>query len=91
MTAVGAVVVQIHEAEEGRVVEGNSLLCRDLAQCGINVRQMIRGNVVDEGAVNFVVAHAAMETAQEQNELRTDGDESGQNGVPVNRHERTLA
>lgn len=57
--------VQIDEAEEGRIFEGNSLLCRDLAQRGINVRQMIRGDVADEGANDFVIAHAAMEPAEE--------------------------
>lgn len=84
---MGAVVVQVDEAEEGRIFERNSLLRCDLAQRGINVRQMICGDVANEGAIDFVIAHTAMQPAQEYDELHGGREERGQNGIPVGKHE----
>jgi len=70
--------VQIDEANRGRGIEDNSLLLGDCAKCVVNVWQMICGDVVDKCAINFVVANAAMEPAQEQDELHADGNENSQ-------------
>jgi len=59
------VTVQVHKADEGRIVEFNSLLGGDFLQRIVDVRQMISGDVAHEGARDFVVAHAAMQPAQE--------------------------
>ena len=80
--------VEVDEADQRRFVEGNSLPGRDFVQRVVNVRQVIRGDVADEGAHDFVIAHAAMEPAQEENELRTDGKDCGENRVPMRVHER---
>ena len=65
-------MVQVDELDHGRFVERNSLLRGDFLQRGVDVRQMIGGDVVYEGAVDFFVAHAAMEPAQEDDELHED-------------------
>lgn len=85
MTAAAG-VAKIHETKQRRIFEVNSLLCCDLAQRGINVRKMVGGNVADEGAIDFVVAHAAMQPAEEDDELYAGGSERGQDGVPMDRH-----
>lgn len=64
--------IEVDEADEGRFVEGNSLPRSDFVQRVVNVRQMICGDVADEGAHDFVIAHAAMHPAKEENELRAD-------------------
>jgi hypothetical protein len=42
------------------------------------MRQMIGGNVVDERAIYFIVADAAMQPAQKDDKLHADGNENGQ-------------
>jgi hypothetical protein len=81
-----AVTVQVDEADEGRFVEGNSLPGGDFVQRVVNVRQMICGNVADESAHDFVIAHAAMQPAEKQNELHSDGNDGGQNANPIGGH-----
>lgn len=83
------VAVEVDETHEGSFVEGNSLPRGDFVQRVVNVRQMIGGDVADEGAHDFVVAHAAMQPAQEQNELHADRKDRGENRVPVRWHEES--
>ena len=66
MAVAMAVAVQIDEADQGRLVESNSLPRGDFVQRVINVRQMVRGNVADESAHNFVITHTAMQPAEKQ-------------------------
>src|SRR5260370_40866603 len=66
--------VEIDELDERRFVELNSLLCGDFLQRVVDVRQMIGGDVAHEGAGDFVVAHAAVQPAQEDDELYEDSD-----------------
>src|SRR5260370_21735316 len=73
--------VEIDELDERRFVELNSLLCGDFLQRGVDVRQMISGDVAHEGAGDFVVAHAAEPPAQGENPLPGDGQKgSGPSG-----------
>jgi len=72
-----ATFVQVDEAKRGRFGQGNSLLLGNGAECIVDVRQVICGNVVDEGAMDFVVAKAAMKPAQEHDELHADGKQHG--------------
>src|SRR5260370_34576317 len=64
--------VEIDELDERRFVELNSLLGGDFLQRVVDVRQMIGGDVAHEGAGDFVVAHAAVQPAQEDDELHRD-------------------
>src|SRR5882757_8640576 len=70
--------VEVDELDQRRVVEINSLLRGDFLQRVVNVRQMIGGDVAHEGAGDFFVAHAAMQPAQEDDELHDDGNERGE-------------
>ena len=72
-----AVTVQVHKPDEGCIVEFNSLLGCDFLQCVVDVRQMIGGNVADESPRDFVIADAAMQPAQEQDELHASGNDGG--------------
>ena len=67
--------VEIEEADHRRFVQRNSLLGGDFLQRVVDVRQMIGGDVAHEGARDFVVAHAAMQPAQEQNKLHVHGND----------------
>ncbi|PYU11272.1 MAG: hypothetical protein DMG37_17455 [Acidobacteria bacterium] len=87
MAVAMAVAVQIDEADQGRLVESNSLPRGDFVQRVVNVRQMVRGNVADESADDFVIAHTAMQPAEKQYELRDDGKDCSENAVPVCRHQ----
>jgi hypothetical protein len=78
--------VQIHEAHHGRFIQVNSLLRSNLLERAVDVRKMIRGNVAHEGTGDFVIAHAAMQPAQEQEKLQASGKDGGQNAVPVDAH-----
>jgi len=60
-----AFAVQIHKAYERRFVQFNSLVRGDFLQRVVDVRQMVCGDVADEGAHDFFIAHAAMQPAQE--------------------------
>jgi len=74
---VMAVCVEIDEADQGWFGWFNSLLARNGVQRGVDMRQMVRGDVVDESAHDFVVAHAAVQPAKEEDELHGDGDDGG--------------
>jgi hypothetical protein len=78
--------VQVHEADHGRVVELNSLPRGDLLKRVVDVRQMIDGDVMDKGVRDFILAHAAMQPAEEEYELDADSEDGGQYAVPVGRH-----
>src|SRR5260370_302467 len=75
--------VQVHEADQRRIVEFNSLLGGDFLQRVVDVWQMIGGNVEHESAGDFIVAHAAVQAAEEQNKLHASGNDGGYYGVPV--------
>src|SRR5580658_5600944 len=51
---------------------------------------MICGDVVDEGAHNLVVAHAAVQPAQEEDELHAYRNESSHDGGPMDGHGRSF-
>ena len=70
--------VEVDELDQRRFVEINSLLHGDFLQRVVNMRQMIGGDVAHEGAGDFFVAHAAMQPAQEDDELHDDGNERGE-------------
>src|SRR6267378_5758017 len=70
--------VEVDELDQRRVVELNSLLHGDFLQRVVDVWQMVGGNVAHEGAGDFIVAHAAMQPAQEDDELHEDGNERGE-------------
>jgi hypothetical protein len=89
-TVALAMAVEVHEADQGRFVEGNSLPRGDFVQRVVNVRQMVGGDVADEGAHDFVVTHAAMRPAKKQNELRADRKDGCENAVPVGSHRREI-
>src|SRR2546429_316490 len=87
MAVAMAVAVQIDEADQGRLVERNSLPRGDFVQRVVNVRQMVRGNVADESADDFVITHTAMQPAEKQDKLRTNRKDSRENAVPVGGHQ----
>lgn len=66
--------IEVEELDQGRLTEVNSLLLGDLAQRGVDVRQMVERDVADERAIDFVVAHAPVQPAEEQRELHEDGN-----------------
>jgi len=47
---------------------------------------MVRSNVANESADNFVIAHAAMQPAEKEHELHASGNDGGQDGVPMGGH-----
>src|SRR5260370_102775 len=49
---------------------------------------MIRSDVAHKGAHDFVIAHTAVQPAEEQNELHGAGNDRGQDGEPGSRHGR---
>jgi hypothetical protein len=85
-SVVATVILEFDETHERRFGRLNSLLARNGMQGRINVRKMICGDVADERTRHLVVAHAAMQPAQEQDELQTDGNEGGYERGPVNGH-----
>ena len=78
-----AVAVKVDETDHGRFVERDSLPCSDFVQRVVDMRQMVRSDVTDEGSHDFVIAHAAMHPGKKQDELRADGNCSGKNAVPM--------
>jgi len=80
------VVVEVDESHQGRFVEGNSLLRGDFVERVVNVRQVIGGDIADEGARDFVISHAAMQPAQKQNELHSDGKGRREQAEPMSEH-----
>jgi hypothetical protein len=63
-SVAAAVAVEVNEADERRFVERNSLPRGDFVKRVVNVRQVIGGDVANEGARDFIVAHAAMQPAE---------------------------
>src|SRR6266852_8494027 len=72
LPAAATRMIEIDELDHRGFVERNSLLRGDFLQRVVDVRQMIGGDVAHEGAGDFVVAHAAMQPAQEDDELHRD-------------------
>src|SRR5579859_2449563 len=89
-SVVAAMSLKFDEAHQGRFLRLNSLLSCNRVQRGIDMRQMVGGDVAHEGAHDFVVAHAAMQPAQEEDELHADGNERGQDSGPVEGHAGTF-
>ncbi len=88
--AAMAMAVQVHEAHQGRYVQGDSLLGGDFVQRVVDMRQVTCRDVSDESAHNFVIAHAAVQPAEKQDELHADGKDRGEYAVPVCGHENSL-
>jgi hypothetical protein len=59
-------------------MQGNSLLGADGLQRCVDVRQMIQRDVADAGVDDLVGAHAAVQPAEEQDELDGHGQERGE-------------
>jgi hypothetical protein len=55
----------------------NSLLVCDGVQGGIDVGEMVCGDVADKRACDFVASNAAEQPAREENELHASGNERG--------------
>src|SRR5271156_136763 len=66
--------VEIHPADRRSRSVLNSLLVADSRKQVVDVRQMAGGHIFDEDAHDFVVAHAPVNPAQEQDELHEGGD-----------------
>ena len=66
------------EADARRQFERDAVVRGDFVERFVNVREMVFGDVADELAIDFVVAHAAMEPAQEDGELHAGGGEGGE-------------
>jgi hypothetical protein len=57
--------VELYETHHGRLGRINSLLARNGMQRGVDVREMICGDVAHERSHNLIVAHAAVQPAKE--------------------------
>lgn len=64
--------VELDEVNGRRLVDGEAVGLRQLAQHGVNVREVVGGDLNEEGPVNFVIAQAAMQPAKEEDELHED-------------------
>jgi hypothetical protein len=82
--------VELDETHHGWLGRVNPLLPRNGVQSGINVWKVICGDVADKRAYNLIVAHAAVQPAQEKDELHADGNERSQDCGPVDGHERSF-
>jgi hypothetical protein len=71
------VTIQIHETHHGSFGEVNSLPLADFVQGGVDTWQMDGGDVADESADDFVIAHAAMQPAEKEHELYAGGNDGG--------------
>src|SRR5690348_9053088 len=89
MPAVAARMVEVDELDEGSFVQFDSLLGGDFLQRAVDVGEMVGGDVADEGAGDFVVAHAAVQPAEKENELDGDGRRGGEPGEVVHEHGRS--
>jgi len=67
----GAIAVTEIEPTDGRERRAlNSLLVADFVEAVVNVRQVIRRHIVDEGARDFVISNATVQPPQENCEVR---------------------
>ena len=76
--AVGA--VEVDEVDGGRGMDGNSLLLTDDLERAVDVREMHEREIANEGAIDFVVTHAAVQPAEEEYELCAGGGYGGEQG-----------
>jgi hypothetical protein len=65
--------VEFDEVDGRGLVNIEAVGFREEAKNGVNVREMVGGHVTQKGAVNFIVAQAAMQPTDEQGELHQDG------------------
>jgi hypothetical protein len=89
-SVVATAALEFHEAHERRLLGINSLLARNGMQRRIDMWEMVRGDVTHKRTHDLVVAHAAMQPSQEQNELHADGHKRGQDSGPVDGHARAF-
>jgi hypothetical protein len=75
-SVVAPVTLEFDKPHQRRLMRLNSLLARDGVQCGIDAREMVCGKVAHKRAYDFVVAHAAVQPAQEENELHAGENEA---------------
>src|ERR1700722_18780203 len=62
--------IQFQELDMRRFFQLDAEMAGDLAQGVIEVREMIDGHVSNEGAANFVVTGAAVQPAEEEDQLK---------------------
>ncbi len=80
--------IEIEELHERGLFERNSLLRGDGAQGGIDVRQMIQGDVAHKRASDLIVAHAPVQPAEEERELNEDRGKRDRKIRPGETHKR---
>ena len=68
------VAVQLEELDGRGILELDVEAGSDLAQGVIEVREVVDGHVANEGAANFVVAGAAVQPAEEEEQLEARGE-----------------
>jgi hypothetical protein len=66
---------EIDEMNHRQFVQRNSLLEADGGQRRVDVRQVVEGDVADAGGHDFVGTHAAVQPAEEEDELHGDRQE----------------
>ncbi len=69
---------EIDEMNHWQFMQRNSLLEADGGQRRVDVRQVVEGDVADAGGYDFVGTHAAMQPAEEEDELHGDREERGE-------------
>src|SRR5277367_3871522 len=69
---------EIDEMNHGQFMQRNSLLEADGGQRRVDVRQVVEGDVADAGGYDVVGTHAAVEPAEEEDELHGDREERGE-------------
>jgi hypothetical protein len=68
---------EIDEVNHRQFMQRNSLLEADGGQRRVDVRQVVEGDVADAGGYDFVATHAAVQPAEEEDELHGDRQERG--------------
>jgi hypothetical protein len=68
---------EIAEMNHRQFMQCNSLLEADGGQRRVDVRQVVEGDVADAGGHDFVGTHAAVQPAEEEDELQGDRQERG--------------
>jgi hypothetical protein len=61
--------IQFQKLNGWRLLELDAEMAGDLAQSVIEMRKMIQGHIANEGAANLVVARAAVQPANEKEQL----------------------
>jgi hypothetical protein len=69
---------EIDEMNHRQFMQRNSLLEADGSERRVDVRQVVEGDVADAGGYDFVGTHAAVQPAEEEDELHGDWQERGE-------------